>query len=214
MRQGGEMLSGMQINIWQYSSLQFAYFCFVRTFRILLPAIVLFCVVFSGCGGNRIEGGGSNPMGGSSPGAPSAGRSEATTSHSEPQFVKEGELQFLSADGKDTLSAIQIEVAATDAEREQGLMFRTTIEESTGMLFLFDQADYQSFWMKNTPSSLDILFISPDNRIVNIHKYTSPYSTEGLPSSARADKVVEVKGGYTDKFKISPGCRIQYKLTL
>ncbi len=121
---------------------------------------------------------------------------------------------FLSADGKDTLSTIQIEVAATDAEREQGLMFRTTIEESTGMLFLFDRSDYQSFWMKNTPSSLDILFISPDNKILNIHKYTSPYSTEGLPSQGLSDKVVEVKGGYTDKFKIVPGCRIQYKLTM
>lgn len=163
------------------------------------------------CGGNRIETTGSTP-GGGDPGS-SGGATATTSTPTEPQFRKEGTLEFLTTKG-DTLSKIDIEVAATDAEREQGLMFRTNIAEPTGMLFLFDEADYQSFWMKNTPSSLDIIFVSPKNEILNIHSYTSPYSMEGLPSKGLSNKVVEVKAGYCDKYKIKPGDKISYRLSM
>ena len=166
-------------------------------------AIALFGL--AACGGNRIETSGSNPSGQSSdPGG------SGTVASSEPQFTKEGRLQFIAANG-DTLSKIDIEIAASDAEREQGLMYRTSIAEETGMLFLFDEEDMQSFWMKNTPSSLDIIFVSKANKIINIHKFTSPYSMEGLPSTAPSDKVVEVRAGYCDKHNITPGTQIAYQ---
>ena len=173
----------------------------MRTFLFVLLGLMTFA-----CGGNRIETRDNAPNG---LGTPTA--ADLATTATEPQFVKEGKLAFVSEKG-DTLSRIDIEVAATDAEREQGLMFRTSIGEKTGMLFLFDETDYQSFWMKNTPSSLDILFISPENKILNIHKYTSPYSVEGLPSSGPSNKVVEVRAGYCDKYKIEPGGKIAYSL--
>ena len=176
---------------------------------ILASACGLFCLL-SACGGHRIETGGSVPAGDGISNVVTK-PVEAPKAPTEPQFKKEGELEFLSEKG-DTLSRIDLELASSDAEREQGLMFRTVIAEKTGMLFIFDSPEYQSFWMKNTPSSLDILFVSPDNRIINIYEFTSPYSTAGLPSKALSDKVVEVKGGYCAKYKIKAGCRIAYQL--
>jgi uncharacterized protein len=173
--------------------------------RVYLYALVMLALLAS-CGGNRIETSGSTPS--SSSNGPGG---QTPTYSSEPVFKKEGVLHFIAAKG-DTLSTIDIEVAGTDAEREQGLMFRTSIAESTGMLFLFERPEMQSFWMKNTPSSLDILFVAADNRIINIHKFTSPYSMDGLPSAGMSDKVVEVRAGYCDTHKIGPGDKIAYKL--
>jgi uncharacterized membrane protein (UPF0127 family) len=176
----------------------------MRTYFI--QVLVVWGFLATQCGGNRIETRDSGPTG-----AGTISTEDLTTNASEPRFLKEGNLAFLSAKG-DTLTKIEIEVASTDAEREQGLMFRTSLPEMSGMIFLFDEPDYQSFWMKNTPSSLDILFISPQNTILNIHKYTSPYSMEGLPSSGPSDKVVEVKAGFCDKYKIEPGGKIAFKV--
>jgi uncharacterized protein len=164
--------------------------------------------LLASCGGNRIETGGSVPSS-----DPSQSSGEKTVYASEPQFKKEGVLVVRSANG-DSLARIDIEIAATDAEREQGLMYRTSIADNTGMLFLFDAAEMQSFWMKNTPSSLDIMFIGPDDRILNLYAFTSPYSVEGLPSKGPCNKVLEVMGGYCAKHSIVAGCKIAYKVTV
>jgi uncharacterized protein len=132
----------------------------------------------------------------------------------QPLFVKEGDLWFIGDEkavlASDTLAHIDIEVSATDAERMKGLMYRTNIAETTGMIFFFKEAGLQYFWMKNTPSSLDIIYVDPTNRILNIHEFTAPYSTQNYASTGKADKVVEVKGGFCQKNKIKAGDRIAY----
>ena len=128
----------------------------------------------------------------------------------KPVFRKDGELRFMDAKTSQVISAIDIEVAATDASREQGLMYRDTMAENIGMLFLMGTEEMQSFWMKNTIISLDIIYVDSERRIVSIHKNCTPYSLDQIQSAAPALYVVEVIAGYTDKYKIMVGDRVSF----
>lgn len=123
-------------------------------------------------------------------------------------FEKEGTLAFMR--GGDTLAVIAVEIAATDSARARGLMERESLPEKSGMLFLFDQEAPQSFWMANTPLSLDIIFANADSVIVHVAKYTTPFSTEQVRSGAPAQFVVEVPAGFADQYGIVEGDRITW----
>ncbi|NMB80533.1 MAG: DUF192 domain-containing protein [Ignavibacteria bacterium] len=125
-------------------------------------------------------------------------------------FQKEGELVFTNHNG-DTISKIDIEIADDDQQRELGLMMRRSMNEDNGMLFLFPYETIQAFWMKNTIIPLDILYVNSQNEIVKIYKNTEPYSEKSLPSEKPAIYVVEVNGGYTDKYGIKEGDKIIWK---
>lgn len=129
----------------------------------------------------------------------------------EPQFQKEGELYFIRQESGDTIKKIAIEIADNYKDREQGLMYRSTMADSLGMLFIFDRAEEQSFWMKNTKLTLDILYVDDSGKILTLHKYTKPYSEEGIPSYEKARYVVEVVGGFTDRYKIDRGDEIRFE---
>ncbi|RIA47078.1 hypothetical protein DFR49_1643 [Hephaestia caeni] len=93
-----------------------------------------------------------------------------------------------------------VEVAKTPAEQERGLMFRTDIPKDGGMLFWPYPADggpprAASFWMKNTPSPLDIIYIRPDHTIARIAENTTPYSTDPILSGEPVGAVLELRGG-------------------
>jgi len=133
-----------------------------------------------------------------------------TATPPKPVFRKDGELSFLENKTNKVIARIDIEVADNDAEREQGLMYRDTMAENNGMLFLMETEEMQAFWMKNTILPLDILFVDSERRIVNIHKNCKPYSLDQLPSAKPALYVVEVNAGYTDKFGIKPGDLIAF----
>ena len=130
----------------------------------------------------------------------------------EPQFKKEGELYFLNQDSQDILSHITIEVADNEQEREQGLMYRSHMADSLGMLFIFNDAEPRSFWMKNTKIPLDIIYVNADKEIVMIYKSVMPYSTQSVPSYKNAEYVVEVNGGYTTEHNIKEKDHINFEL--
>lgn len=131
----------------------------------------------------------------------------------KPHFRKQGELAFIRANGNDTISKIDIELATSDSARQRGLMDRPNIDENTGMLFIFDRPERQSFWMHNTPSSLDIMFIGPDRQILNIHEFAAPMSDDPqYPSAGLSNLVLEVVGGYCKKHGVKAGDRIDYKI--
>jgi len=124
---------------------------------------------------------------------------------SKPMFRKDGELKFVEAKTVQIISAIDIEIADDDREREQGLMYRDEMAETQGMLFLMGTEEVQAFWMKNTILSLDIIYANSDKRIVSIHPNTKPYSLDQIVSGAPASLVVEVNAGYTQKYGIKAG---------
>lgn len=128
----------------------------------------------------------------------------------EPTFMKEGELSFVNTDG-DLIKQIDIEIAGTEAERNQGLMYRKSMQENQGMLFIMDDFRPQSFWMHNTHISLDIIYVDIDSNIVSVQKYTEPYSDASLPSNKPAKYVVEVIAGFYDKYQLKEGDKISVK---
>jgi len=129
---------------------------------------------------------------------------------SKPVFRKDGELQFLNEKTNKVITTIDIEVANDDAEREQGLMYRDTMAENAGMLFLMDTEEPQTFWMKNTIISLDIVYADSERRIVSISKNCKPYSLDQIPSVKPALYVVEVNAGYTTQHGITDGDIISF----
>jgi len=128
----------------------------------------------------------------------------------EPQFKKHGELEFVKAGNKKVIKKIDIEVANNDDERMLGLMYRKSMDESTGMLFIFPVQEEQSFWMKNTFISLDILYVNDKKEIVKSNKSTTPKSTTSLRSFKDAIYVVETVAGFTDKYDVKEGDFIKF----
>ncbi len=135
---------------------------------------------------------------------------ESTPTAKTDMFREDGTVTFTSAQGL-TLGAIVVEIAETDAAREQGLMGRASMQQDRGMLFLFDRPEPRSFWMANTPLPLDILFIDANQRIITIHRNTRPFSEDSLPSSAPAQYVVEVNGGWCDRNGVKEGDAITWR---
>ncbi len=98
-----------------------------------------------------------------------------------------------------------VDIADTEEERRRGLMFVRHMEDDRGMLFLFERAAIQSFWMKNTYISLDIIFIGPDGKIANIAERTEPLSERSVLSSGPVLAVLEINGGLAEKLGIRAG---------
>jgi hypothetical protein len=122
-------------------------------------------------------------------------------------FKKEGELTFTDSLGN-TKVKIDIEIADNEYERQLGLMNRKSMMENQGMLFIFSFERLQSFWMRNTLIPLDMVFINKDKKIVTIHKNTTVLSAQSYPSTVPSLYVVEVIGGFTDKYNIIAGDKI------
>jgi uncharacterized membrane protein (UPF0127 family) len=103
-----------------------------------------------------------------------------------------------------------IEIAADDASRERGLMFRDEMAADHGMLFLFEHPAMQTFWMKNTHIPLDILYFDQNYKLVSMQQRVPPCRSAGndcpvYPSSAPAQYVLELNAGVTDQLGIKEG---------
>lgn len=105
---------------------------------------------------------------------------------------------------------IKVDVAAAPYEWTKGLMFRESMSEDSGMLFMFPNSEARSFWMKNTLISLDIIFISADKRIVDIKEDFEPCPSSQIfcpsyNSVAESMYVVEVNAGVVNINNIKIG---------
>lgn len=107
---------------------------------------------------------------------------------------------------------LRVELADTAQAQARGLMFRTELGDNEGMLFPSDTPGIRSFWMKNTPLSLDIIFIGTDWRIINIADHTEPYSLESVRSDGIASAVLELRAGRAEELGIGPGDLVEYRL--
>lgn len=127
-------------------------------------------------------------------------------------FVKGGELVFTDKESLDTLATIDIEVADNTQKRARGLMYRASLPENGGMLFIHDREEVQSYWMKNTYISLDMLFIDSNREIVTIHPNTSPSREWSYASTQPVLYVLEVNAGFCNRHNIQTGDRVHYTL--
>lgn len=99
-------------------------------------------------------------------------------------------------------SSVTAELAVTDEERQLGLMFRTEIYPDQGMLFIFEEEGYHSFWMKNMNFALDILWLDKDKKVIHLESHVPPCQKTPCPSYAPllpAFYVLELKAGSIEK---------------
>ncbi|RJP21099.1 MAG: DUF192 domain-containing protein [Candidatus Omnitrophota bacterium] len=110
--------------------------------------------------------------------------------------------------------AVEIEVAIFPREQQQGLMYRESMPENHGMLFVYDEPRYLSFWMKNTKIPLSIAFIRQDGVISNIEKmkpHTGPMNpTESYVSKYECVYALEMNEGWFERHGIKAGDVIHF----
>lgn len=146
-------------------------------------AMLFLVFLTGGCGGQAV-----------SPGGTGTYKSTSTT------------LAILTSAGKDVV--LNVEVAATGAERERGLMGRTALPDNAGMLFVFDRPQMLSFWMKDTLIPLSIAFIDSDGKIVDIQDM-QPLDETVRVSRVPAKYALEVNQGFFGKHGIKVGDRVK-----
>jgi uncharacterized membrane protein (UPF0127 family) len=105
-------------------------------------------------------------------------------------------------------TALTVEVARTEAEREHGLMGRTDLGPRNGMIFVFDRDDHLTFWMKDTPTPLSIAFLSPEGRVLEIADM-QPFSEKIIRSRLSARYALEMRQGAFADLGVSEGDMIQ-----
>lgn len=118
-------------------------------------------------------------------------------------------LAFISTEG-DTVAAIAVAIADEPRERNRGLMHITELGEDEGMLFIFQREKPLSFWMANTPLSLDIIFVNSNKKIVRIHHAVPPFTKQNFKSGEPAMYAIETNAGFTIANDIREGMEVQF----
>jgi len=103
-------------------------------------------------------------------------------------------------------------LAKTPEDRNAGLMGVENLKKNHGILFVFEQNQPLSFWMANTPLSLDIIFVNADYKIVRIHSNTEPFSTKQYESGVNAKYVIETIGGFCIENDILEGTIVGFDI--
>src|SRR5437764_13990696 len=109
------------------------------------------------------------------------------------------ELTIISATGP---HRFKVELAETPVQMTQGLMFRTILAPDAGMLFDYKQPTAATMWMRNTLIPLDMLFVDPQGRIVNIHQRAVPQSLEVIAAAAPVRAVIGLNGGTASRLRL------------
>jgi uncharacterized membrane protein (UPF0127 family) len=106
----------------------------------------------------------------------------------------------------------QVEIAATRAEQQRGLMFRKALAPDRGMLFIYKRPQPAAYWMKNTLIPLDIIYIQPDGRILSIVRNARPHDETPLSSGGLVLGVLEIAGGRAAQLGVLPGDRVLHRI--
>ena len=125
--------------------------------------------------------------------------------------TKEALVKFKSNLPNKKTVTVFLEVAITDEEKAKGLMNRPNLALNRGMVFVFKPRRKVTFWMKDTLIPLDMVFIN-NGKIVKIIKDAMPNQTQTLyPSDFEVTDVVEVNGGFTDKYMVNVGSSVVFR---
>ena len=135
----------------------------------------------------------------------------APAPRSSTTFTKQGSLTINRQSNPAPL-VVDIEVADTAPKRNQGLMYRRHMEPNHGMLFIMDELKEQSFYMRNTYISLDIIYLDENKKIVSIAKNTETLNDNSIPSNGNALYVLEVVAGYGETHGLQVGDQMEWTL--
>jgi uncharacterized membrane protein (UPF0127 family) len=105
-------------------------------------------------------------------------------------------------------TSVKAEIAATEAERELGLMHRTSLGDTAGMIFVFEAPGLHAFWMKDTLIPLDMLWLDANGKVVSLAETVPPCKADPCatyPPSAPASFVLEVQAGFAKKHHVRVG---------
>lgn len=138
-----------------------------------------------------------------------AGRAWAQTG---PQPVIEPleDLVIVTRDG--ARQRFRVEVARTPEQQTVGLMFRTSVPADGGMLFDWGRPRESSMWMRNTVSSLDMVFITAEGRVRRIAERTVPYSLAPINSGGPVRATLELAAGTAERLGIRVGDRVEHPI--
>jgi uncharacterized protein len=134
--------------------------------------------------------------------------------------------QFATPRAKVTFTdgtAVTVELATTPAAQQRGLMFRKSLAEREGMLFVFDTSDFRAFWMQNCLIPLDIIWVDEASTIVSIAESVPPCKMPGCDppcasndcpqypprTGTKSKYVVEVQAGFAKAHKLAVGQKIK-----
>lgn len=105
---------------------------------------------------------------------------------------------------------IDAEIADEPHEQSRGLMYRTDLGPGQGMLFDFGETRPVTMWMKNTPLSLDMVFVKPDGTVARVAERTEPFSEAIIPSGEPVSHVLELRGGVARMIGLKEGDRLEH----
>ena len=123
-------------------------------------------------------------------------------------FADFPEKEILIANSNGEIKKFNVEIADNNETRSKGFMWRENIPDGTGMLFVWKKEAYRNFWMKNTPTSLDILFFDGDGKFLNVVEKTKPFSLDNIQSSKPAQYVLELNSGSSKINNLYGGTKI------
>ena len=103
-----------------------------------------------------------------------------------------------------------VEVADTPGERSLGLMHRTSLPRSAGMLFVYERPQPVSFWMRNTLIPLDMIFMDETGTVQHVHENAIPLDETGIPGGDDIQYVLEINGGLAGRLGIEPGSELRH----
>ena len=139
-------------------------------------------------------------------------------SHIDMEEANNSPVSTVFLEGNKTLAELQLEKADTREERRKGLMNRKSLDNNSGMLFIWDDSSNRTFWMKNTYVPLDIVFVTAEKTIRTIKEAEpQPNVTEEnlelYSSEGPAKYVIETNRNFTDQEDIEKGDKVSFNLS-
>ena len=165
---------------------------------------MIVALALAGCGTGTTSVTGSDIVGTSGVGTSGAGTRAAFSSPTGLDVVP------LSIVSGGRTHRFQVEVARTEAQQSRGLMYRERLAPDRGMIFPFSAPRAASFWMRNTPSSLDLIFIGTDGRIESIGADAVPLSEAHIDSQGVVASVLEIASGRAAELGLKAGDRVEW----
>lgn len=175
---------------------------------VSLRSVVLLFLGAAACGAAE-QGGAGADAAASEASEAASGPSKVTSgqdagTEQEAQAAREGKARIVVGDVE-----LWVEVADDPEEREEGLMFRESLADDEGMLFVYGTQHTLSFWMKNTPLALDIAFIDASGRIVDIQQM-EPFTERTHMSAQPAMYALEMRKGWFADHGVEVGDRVEF----